>query len=66
MSFFQIPISYRPDPSLLSNSGFNQKSFNNRIDDVPEIEMLSATHEQVYQELSNRNARLQIIRNSTR
>ncbi|XP_023305045.2 katanin p80 WD40 repeat-containing subunit B1 isoform X1 [Lucilia cuprina] len=65
-----IPISYRPDPSLLSQSGVNQKSFNNSrhgIDDnVPEIEMLSATHEQVYQELSNRNATLQIIRNSTR
>ncbi|XP_059222177.1 katanin p80 WD40 repeat-containing subunit B1 isoform X2 [Stomoxys calcitrans] len=62
----QIPISYRADPSLLTHTGFNQKSFNNRMDDVPEIEMLSATHEQVYQELSNRNATLQIIRNSTR
>ncbi|KAM7350010.1 katanin p80 isoform 5-T5 [Cochliomyia hominivorax] len=66
----QIPISYRPDPSLLTQSGVNQKSFNNSrhgIDDnIPEIEMLSATHEQVYQELSNRNATLQIIRNSTR
>ncbi|XP_005178260.1 katanin p80 WD40 repeat-containing subunit B1 isoform X2 [Musca domestica] len=63
----QIPISYRPDPSLMSHTGFgSQKSFNNRMDDVPEIEMLSATHEQVYQELSNRNATLQIIRNSTR
>ncbi|XP_059222181.1 katanin p80 WD40 repeat-containing subunit B1 isoform X5 [Stomoxys calcitrans] len=61
-----IPISYRADPSLLTHTGFNQKSFNNRMDDVPEIEMLSATHEQVYQELSNRNATLQIIRNSTR
>ncbi|KAM7350009.1 katanin p80 isoform 4-T4 [Cochliomyia hominivorax] len=65
-----IPISYRPDPSLLTQSGVNQKSFNNSrhgIDDnIPEIEMLSATHEQVYQELSNRNATLQIIRNSTR
>ncbi|XP_061392348.1 katanin p80 WD40 repeat-containing subunit B1 [Musca vetustissima] len=62
-----IPISYRPDPSLMTHSGFgSQKSFNNRMDDVPEIEMLSATHEQVYQELSNRNATLQIIRNSTR
>ncbi|XP_073827855.1 katanin p80 isoform X3 [Musca autumnalis] len=62
-----IPISYRADPSLMTHSGFgSQKSFNNRMDDVPEIEMLSATHEQVYQELSNRNATLQIIRNSTR
>ncbi|XP_037929985.1 katanin p80 WD40 repeat-containing subunit B1-like, partial [Teleopsis dalmanni] len=63
-----IPVSYRPDPSLLTQSGVNQKSLNNRngIDDSSEIHMLSTSHEQVYQELSNRHATLQLIRNSTR
>ncbi|KAL9880201.1 katanin p80 isoform 3-T3 [Glossina fuscipes fuscipes] len=63
-----IPVSYRTDPALLTQSSLNTKSFNTRphMDDSPEIEMLSATHEQVYQELSNRHATLQIIRNSTR
>uniref|UniRef100_A0A1A9WVS0 Katanin p80 subunit C-terminal domain-containing protein n=1 Tax=Glossina brevipalpis TaxID=37001 RepID=A0A1A9WVS0_9MUSC len=63
-----IPISYRTDPALLTQSSVNTKSFNTRphVFESPEIDMLSATHEQVYQELSNRHATLQIIRNSTR
>lgn len=36
------------------------------MDDSSEIQMLSASHEILYQELSNRHATLQLIRNSTR
>lgn len=35
-------------------------------DDTSEIQMLSSYHEQIYQELSNRYATLQLIRNSTK
>ncbi|XP_036317461.1 katanin p80 WD40 repeat-containing subunit B1 isoform X2 [Rhagoletis pomonella] len=63
-----IPVNYRPDPALLTQPSFNQKSFTNRqnVDDSLEIQMLLASHEQIYQELSNRHATLQLIRNSTR
>ncbi|XP_054731452.1 katanin p80 WD40 repeat-containing subunit B1 isoform X2 [Anastrepha obliqua] len=63
-----IPVNYRPDPTLLTQPNMNQKSFGNRqnIDDSLEIQMLLASHEQIYQELSNRHATLQLIRNSTR
>ncbi|XP_053948141.1 katanin p80 WD40 repeat-containing subunit B1 isoform X2 [Anastrepha ludens] len=63
-----IPVNYRPDPTLLTQPNMNQKSFGNRqnIDDSLEIQMLLASHEQIYQELSNRHATLQLIRSSTR
>ncbi|XP_055915704.1 katanin p80 WD40 repeat-containing subunit B1 [Eupeodes corollae] len=43
-----------------------QRMHNNRIDDSLEIQMLASSHEEVYQELNNRHATLQLIRNSTR
>ncbi|XP_004527166.1 katanin p80 WD40 repeat-containing subunit B1 isoform X2 [Ceratitis capitata] len=63
-----IPVNYRPDPTLLTQPNASQKSYGNHqnIDDSLEIQMLLASHEQIYQELSNRNATLQLIRNSTR
>nr|XP_014086027.2 katanin p80 WD40 repeat-containing subunit B1 isoform X1 [Bactrocera oleae] len=63
-----IPVNARPDPVLLTHGNLNQKSFGNHqnIDDSLEIQILLASHEQVFQELSNRNATLQLIRNSTR
>lgn len=58
--------NYRPDPQLITQPPSQQRMLNNRMDDSAEIQMLAASHEQVYQELSNRHATLQLIRNSTR
>ncbi|XP_067634521.1 katanin p80 WD40 repeat-containing subunit B1 isoform X2 [Eurosta solidaginis] len=63
-----IPVNYRPDTDLLTQPSLNHKGFTNRpmFDDSLEIQMLLASHEQIFQELNNRHATLQIIRNSTR
>lgn len=56
--------NYRPDPQLITQPP-GQRMHNNRMDDSSEIQMLAASHEQVYQELTNRHAFLKLIRNST-
>ncbi|KAM8719266.1 hypothetical protein ACLKA7_011902 [Drosophila subpalustris] len=56
------PMNYRPD--LIPTSGKNMNR--NFIDDHYEFDILSRSHEQVLQELSNRQASLDLLRNSTR
>ncbi|XP_017964543.1 katanin p80 WD40 repeat-containing subunit B1 [Drosophila navojoa] len=56
------PMNYRPD--LIPTSGKN--SNRNFIDEQYDFDMLSRSHEAVLQELSNRQASLELLRNSTR
>ncbi|XP_017852494.1 katanin p80 WD40 repeat-containing subunit B1 [Drosophila busckii] len=55
-------MNYRPD--LIPASGKNMNR--NFIDDHSEFDMLSRSHEAVLQELSNRQASLDLVRHSTR
>ncbi|EDW05760.1 katanin p80 WD40 repeat-containing subunit B1 [Drosophila mojavensis] len=56
------PMNYRPD--LIPTSGKNMNR--NFIDEQYDFDMLSRSHEAVLQELSNRQASLDLLRNSTR
>ncbi|EDW57420.1 katanin p80 WD40 repeat-containing subunit B1 isoform X1 [Drosophila virilis] len=58
----QQPMNYRPD--LIPTSGKNMNR--NFIDEHYDFDILSRSHEAVLQELSNRQASLDLLRNSTR
>lgn len=55
-------MNYRPD--LIPTSGKNMNR--NFIDEHYDFDILSRSHEAVLQELSNRQASLDLLRNSTR